>query len=125
MSERIPLPMPSGWFQVAYSHDLAPAESMPLQYFDTELVLFRTESGEAKVLDAYCPHMGAHLGYGIRDQAGSGSRVKGDSIVCPFHGWAYNGEGQCTDRDCAECRANAEPHRILRELGPRSVAGDP
>jgi len=97
MSERIPLPMPSGWFQVAYSHDLAPAESMPLQYFDTELVLFRTDSGEAKVLDAYCPHMGAHLGYGIRDQAGGGSRVKGDSIVCPFHGWAYNGEGQCTD----------------------------
>ena len=89
--------MPFGWFQVAYTHDLAVAQSMPLRYFETDLVLFRTEGGEARVLDAYCPHMGAHLGYGIRDQAGGGASVVGDSIVCPFHGWAYNGEGQCTD----------------------------
>jgi 3-ketosteroid 9alpha-monooxygenase subunit A len=97
MSERIPMPMPFGWFQVAYSHELEIATSMPLRYFDTDLVLFRTQNGEARVLDAYCPHMGAHLGYGIRDQAGGGSAVVGDSIVCPFHGWAYNGEGQCTN----------------------------
>jgi 3-ketosteroid 9alpha-monooxygenase subunit A len=49
------------------------------------------------VVDAYCPHMGAHLGYGIRDQAGHGSAVVGESIVCPFHGWAYDGEGKCTN----------------------------
>jgi 3-ketosteroid 9alpha-monooxygenase subunit A len=82
---------------VAYSHELAAGESRPLRYFDTDLVLFRTEAGEARVLDAYCPHMGAHLGYGIRGQAGGGAEVRGDSIVCPFHGWAYNGEGRCTD----------------------------
>lgn len=96
MKTRVPLPMPFGWFQVLYSHELAIGESKPLEYFDTELVIFRTESGEAKVLDAYCPHMGAHLGYGIRDQAGGGSQVNGESIVCPFHGWEYNGEGVCT-----------------------------
>ncbi len=45
MSERIPMSMPFGWFQVAYSHDLPVATSMPLRYFDTDLVLFRTESG--------------------------------------------------------------------------------
>ncbi len=95
-SPRCPLPMPWGWFQVMYSKDLAVGESKPMHYFGQELVIFRTEDGEAKVLDAYCPHMGAHLGYGIRDQAGGGSRVVGDSIVCPFHGWRYNGEGKCT-----------------------------
>ncbi|MCB1700864.1 MAG: Rieske 2Fe-2S domain-containing protein [Pseudomonadales bacterium] len=94
--ERIPLPLPFGWFQVLYSSELAIGESKPLNYFDQELVAFRTESGVAKVLDAFCPHMGAHLGYGIRDQAGSGSSVVGESIVCPFHGWQYNGEGRCT-----------------------------
>jgi 3-ketosteroid 9alpha-monooxygenase subunit A len=97
MSERFPMPVPFGWFQVAYSHELDPGASMPLRYFDHDLVLFRTESGEAKVLDAWCPHMGAHLGYGIRGQAGGGAEVRGESIICPFHGWAYNGEGQCTD----------------------------
>ena len=95
-AERVPLPMPFGWFQVLYSSELAVGESKPLNYFDQELVAFRTESGVAKVLDAYCPHMGAHLGYGIRDHAGGGSPVVGESIVCPFHGWQYNGEGQCT-----------------------------
>ena len=50
MSQRIPMPMPLGWFQVAYSHELAAAASMPLRYFDTDLVLFRTESGELFIL---------------------------------------------------------------------------
>jgi len=110
MNERIPMSIPFGWFQVAYSHELAMAASMPLRYFDTDLVLFRTEGGDARVLDAYCPHMGAHLGYGIRDQAGGGASVVGDSIVCPFHGWAYNGEGQCTNIPYA----NNMPPRVAR-----------
>lgn len=96
-TSRIPLPMPWGWFHVAYSHELGAGESKPITYFDQELVVFRTESGVARVVDAYCPHMGAHLGYGIRDNSGGGSSVVGESIVCPFHGWAFNGEGKCTD----------------------------
>ena len=92
---RVDLPIPSGWFQVLYSNELEVGQAKPLEYFDQELVAFRTESGQAKVVDAYCPHMGAHLGYGIRDQAGHGSAVVGESIVCPFHGWAYDGEGKC------------------------------
>ncbi|MBB5186224.1 nitrite reductase/ring-hydroxylating ferredoxin subunit [Zhongshania antarctica] len=95
-AQRVNLPMPFGWFQVLYSHELTVGTSLPLFYFDRELVIFRTESGLAKVLDAHCAHMGAHLGYGIRDNAGGGSRVVGESIVCPFHGWQFNGEGECT-----------------------------
>jgi 3-ketosteroid 9alpha-monooxygenase subunit A len=93
---RVELPMPYGWFQALYSQELAVGQSLPLEYFDQDLVIFRTESGVAKVLDAHCAHMGAHLGYGIRDQAGGGSRVVGESIVCPFHGWQFNGDGECT-----------------------------
>jgi phenylpropionate dioxygenase-like ring-hydroxylating dioxygenase large terminal subunit len=36
--------------------------------------------------------------------------VVGDSIVCPFHGWAYNGDGQCTDVPYA----NNPPPKIAR-----------
>lgn len=107
---RVELPMPYGWFQVLYSHQLKVGQSLPLEYFGRELVIFRTESGQAKVLDAYCPHMGAHLGYGIRDQAGGGSRVVGESIVCPFHGWQFNGEGECTGIPYA----NRVPPRVER-----------
>ncbi|MBW2629246.1 MAG: Rieske 2Fe-2S domain-containing protein, partial [Deltaproteobacteria bacterium] len=51
-----------GWFLLMFSEELEPGQVVPLKRFDQELVLFRTESGDAKVLDAYCPHMGAHLG---------------------------------------------------------------
>jgi 3-ketosteroid 9alpha-monooxygenase subunit A len=86
---RFPFPRyPNGWFQVAYADELAPGAVVPLKYFGRDLVLFRTESGEAQVLDAYCAHMGAHLGYG--------GKVQGACVRCPFHAWEFNGAGECT-----------------------------
>jgi len=82
-------PIPDGWFQVAYSDELEPGQVLPLKYFDRDLVLFRTEDGQAKVLDAFCPHLGAHLGYG--------GKVEGSCIRCPFHAWRFDGAGQCTE----------------------------
>lgn len=80
-------PFPIGWFQVAYSDELKPGEVKPLEYFGQKLVLFRTEAGVAHVLDAFCPHLGAHLGYG--------GKVAGDNIRCPFHAWEFDGGGTC------------------------------
>ena len=45
---RFPFPLPNGWFQVAYSDELAPGGVVPLHYFGRELVLFRTEGGREK-----------------------------------------------------------------------------
>lgn len=97
MSNRYPMPIPFGWYHVAYSHELEVGTAKPIRYFDKDMVLFRTESGEAKVLDAYCPHLGAHLGYGIHEFTGKGAEVRGETIVCPFHGWRFNGEGECVE----------------------------
>ena len=78
---------PDGWFQVAYSSELEPGGVMPLFYFGHALVLYRTDAGEPKLLDAHCPHLGAHLGYG--------GKVNGDCITCPFHAWRFDGAGAC------------------------------
>jgi 3-ketosteroid 9alpha-monooxygenase subunit A len=86
MSERTGFPR--GWFVVAWSSDLGPGGVRPLHYFDQHLVAFRTESGEVRVLDAFCPHLGAHLGHG--------GKVEGESVVCPFHAWRFDGSGRCT-----------------------------
>ena len=94
MSQRYNLPIPFGWYAVALSAEPKVCEVKPLYYFERDLVLFRTQSGQAKVLDAVCPHLGAHLGHG--------GTVKGESIACPFHGWEFNGEGYCTDVPYAE-----------------------
>jgi 3-ketosteroid 9alpha-monooxygenase subunit A len=87
---RYPFPRyPTGWFQVAYTDELAVGEVKPLTAFGKPLVLFRTESGKASVLDAYCPHLGAHIGHG--------GKVKGESVECPFHAWKFGTDGACTE----------------------------
>lgn len=74
--------MPVGWYQIAWSAQIAPGEVKPLRYFGQELVLVRSESGVVSLYDAYCPHMGAHLGYG--------GCVKGENLACPYHGWEFD-----------------------------------
>lgn len=88
MSGRFPFPIPNGWFALAWSNELAPGELKAVRAFASEWVLFRTGSGEVGVMDAYCPHLGAHLGHG--------GRVAGESVRCPFHGWEWGREGSCT-----------------------------
>lgn len=80
---------PNGWFSVAESRDLKSGDVKPLYVLGQNLVIFRGEDGLSHVLDAYCPHLGAHLGVG--------ARVFGNCIECPFHGWRFRGEdGKCT-----------------------------
>lgn len=89
MSDRFPFPIPTGWFSVSFSAELEVGDVKPLRYFAKDLVMFRTSDGEAHVLDAHCPHLGAHLGHG--------GCLKDDKLVCPFHAWEFNGDGRCTN----------------------------
>jgi len=82
-------PYPTGWYVVAESSDVAAGELKRLRYFGRELVLFRTEAGRAVLVDAHCPHMGAHLGHG--------GRVEGEGLRCPFHQWRFGVDGRVED----------------------------
>jgi 3-ketosteroid 9alpha-monooxygenase subunit A len=84
---KTPLPMkPTGWFQVAWSAEIGAGDVHRMTYFGTEMIAWRSHSGEVTVMDAYCQHLGAHLGHG--------GHVEGDRIVCPFHGWEWNQQGR-------------------------------
>jgi 3-ketosteroid 9alpha-monooxygenase subunit A len=95
-----------GWHVIAFSQELKPGDVKSLRYFEQDLVLFRGEDGTAAVLDAYCPHLGAHLG-------GVGSRVVGNSIRCPFHGWQFDGTARCTAIPYAK-RIPERAHTVLK-----------
>lgn len=60
-----------------------------------QLAVFRSQDGQAYVVDSYCPHLGANLA--------AGGRVVGNCIECPFHGWQFQGEdGKCARIPYAE-----------------------
>lgn len=84
--QTLPSMLPTGWFQVAWSADIAVAEVVPLHYFGRDMVAFRQLDGVVKVLDAHCQHLGASLAYG--------GCVVEEGIQCPFHGWVWNGAGR-------------------------------
>ncbi|MGI8335540.1 Rieske 2Fe-2S domain-containing protein [Actinomadura scrupuli] len=87
---RFPFPIPNGWFAVARSDELQTGQVASAHYFGRDLALFRTASGEARVLDAYCVHLGANLA--------KGGKVTGELLECPFHAWRYDGvSGRCLD----------------------------
>lgn len=90
MGSRFPFPtVPDGWFAVAASDALAAGQVVTVHALDRELVAFRGDDGTARVFDPYCPHLGAHLGVG--------GRVCGNGIVCPFHGWRFDGDGRLAE----------------------------
>jgi phenylpropionate dioxygenase-like ring-hydroxylating dioxygenase large terminal subunit len=57
-----------------------------MKYFGEELVAWRAESGQLTVMNAYCEHLGAHLGFG--------GTVVGEVLQCPFHGWQWSQQGR-------------------------------
>jgi nitrite reductase/ring-hydroxylating ferredoxin subunit len=82
-----PPPYPFGWFAVAFSRQLRRGGVLTCRFMDREIVIFRTESGTACAIEAYCPHMGAHFGHG--------GKVLGEELRCPFHGFRFSVSGSC------------------------------
>jgi aminopyrrolnitrin oxygenase len=88
---RLPLPeWPLGWYAVARSRDLPPGAVRRLRLGDDDVVLFRTAGGVAGAIDAFCPHMGAHLAHG---------RVAGEHLQCALHCWRIGVDGAVAGRD--------------------------
>ena len=75
---------PFGWYPLMMSAELAVGEVKPLRYFSQDLAIWRGEDGQVRMIDAYCKHLGAHMGYG--------GKVHGTLLECPFHAWRYDGE---------------------------------
>jgi nitrite reductase/ring-hydroxylating ferredoxin subunit len=69
------------------SDELAPGKVLARKFMGQEVTLFRTQAGQAHAVDSYCPHLGAHFGYG--------AKVQGEVLQCAFHGFQFDGTGAC------------------------------
>lgn len=68
-----------------------------------QFTLFRGQSGTPYLLALRCAHRGTQLSSGW---------VEGDQIRCFYHGWTYDGTGQCVQ----------QPAEVTL---PPALAGDP
>lgn len=90
VGDKLPPPYPNGWLSVAESSSVRAGQAISVDVLGQNFVVFRTESGEVHIFDAYCPHLGANLGVG--------GIVKDDCIECPFHQWSFRAsDGECTN----------------------------
>ena len=74
------------WFPVCLSSDVAPGQIRGETFLDGKVIVFRGEDGIARVMSAYCPHVGADLSIG---------KVIGNRVQCAFHQWEYGTDGSC------------------------------
>lgn len=76
-----------GWHVLGLAETFRDGKPHELDAFGTKLAIFAGEDGRINIIDGYCPHMGASLGQG---------KIIGNSVSCPFHGWEWNGQGECS-----------------------------
>ena len=76
---------PEAWYPICTSKELPKGKVRCIEAFDSKLILFRGENGNAGVVSRYCPHMGTDLTRG---------EVIGSRLRCPFHQRVYSTEGK-------------------------------
>jgi phenylpropionate dioxygenase-like ring-hydroxylating dioxygenase large terminal subunit len=83
------------WYPIVRSEDLSYDVPAKVKVLGVDLVAFRDQNGDARVLSDTCTHRGASLG-GAWSQ-GNTKRIIDGCIVCPYHGWEFNGDGECVN----------------------------
>lgn len=78
------------WQPVALSTEVAEPDGPPVRVdiLGQEFVAFRDTDGVVGLLDAHCPHRGAHLYFGRNEECG---------IRCVYHGWKFAVDGTAVD----------------------------
>ena len=78
------------WHPAALVDELGPSRPVvPVRLLGEDLVLFRGPDGSLGLVGRQCPHRGADLCYG---------RLEDGGLRCPFHGWLFDGSGQCLEQ---------------------------
>ena len=93
------------WHPIAYLADLDQTTLTPFTLLERDLVIWWDRQTQSwRVFDDRCPHRLASLSQG---------RIAEDGLLeCPYHGWAFSGDGQC-DR-IPQQAADGVAHRSKR-----------
>jgi phenylpropionate dioxygenase-like ring-hydroxylating dioxygenase large terminal subunit len=74
------------WYPIAKSTDITDDAPVQVRILGLPFVAFRDGDGKPQVLSDTCVHRGGSLGLGW---------VRDGRVICPYHGWEYDGSGKC------------------------------
>jgi 5,5'-dehydrodivanillate O-demethylase len=77
------------WQPVMRAQDLPSGTAKPLEILGEKFTIYRGEGGAPHVVAFRCAHRGTQLSLGW---------VEEDSLRCRYHGWRYDGSGQCVEQ---------------------------
>ena len=100
-SEALP-PFPEGWYYIGNRAAIERAKLIEKTWMGEEIVAWADDEGLICVADAFCPHLGSHMG------PSAGGLVRDGCLVCPFHGFEFDTAGQCV------ATPNAPPPKAAR-----------
>ena len=90
------------WHPVSCSYELAAGKALPIRIMSEDFTLYRGQSGAPYLVGNRCAHRGTQLSVGW---------VEGECIRCFYHGWKYDGTGQCIEQP-AEAESFASKVRV-------------
>ena len=78
------------WLPVLRSDELPENDCPPVrvQILSERLIAFRDSDGQLGLIDEFCAHRGISLWFGRNEEGG---------LRCPYHGWKYDVNGNCTE----------------------------
>jgi 5,5'-dehydrodivanillate O-demethylase oxygenase subunit len=97
------------WTPVSRLDDVAPGRIKPITILNENFTFYRGESGEPHLVGYYCAHRSTQMSTGW---------VEGEAIRCFYHGWKYDGTGQCIEQPAefdsyaAKVRIEGYPTRV-------------
>ena len=74
------------WYAVSWDYEIMKGRMLPKTICDKRLIFYRKGDGSVVAMDDACWHRLAPLSMG---------RLRGDNVVCPYHGLEFESGGRC------------------------------
>ena len=101
---------PNHWYAVEFDAKVISGRVVQVKFWHSAVALFRDADGQLHAVEDRCAHRQLEL---------SSGNVVGNRLVCPYHGWSYDGQGQLAGvphdlfgRKLPNCQLDSFPVRV-------------
>jgi hypothetical protein len=105
---------PDYWYAIEYDRAIKPGQVLEIIFWKTSIALYRGQDGQLHALENRCAHRQLKLSLG---------EVEGNYLVCSYHGWSYDPDGQLAhiphdlfDKPMPRCQLRTYPVKVCYGL---------